>query len=592
MNLPIEKQIEFYSQEISTIRREWQNYLNKEMRILISEKELFIGRLWSIESSSGLFVIRFKAKEVPRTNTPYFLGLVGSDALGEPSKWDFTYHDFRQSSDKKYWNRKGDDISVLNYLSADNDWAYLLISISDTNLSNYLENEFIQQDLKPLVVIAEVDPPLQYLYNLKEFVESNKDDSILKSDATINPKNWKPKVLDNENDITETLLEIISKNKMSIIQGPPGTGKSYYAAKIIEHYLHNNQAVAVCALTNKALIEVVGQPALKDSLKNGLIYKTSLSKDESKLEPLLKLTDEFTPKQGELLATTFYKLSDFYNDLLVESKRFELLIIEEASQAFLATIAMFHKIANKIVILGDHKQLPPVVQTNDNVLAKIHPYINSTINGLETFALNNNEISYRLTKTRRLTDESANLTGAFYDNQLKSISPLNNNISQPVSLENIFHPNGGITISKTNKIGKDSVKEDVILNSIIEITKTLLDTNKDNKVAILVPTKNYEKLLTYKFSVGKNNFNRITISTVHKIQGLTCDYTIFYSPLTNFLLEFNDNLFNVATSRAKKGCLIITYSHIDETVGKSNEHNLFLEGCTDKTKEFLSLIKH
>jgi hypothetical protein len=78
MNLPIEKHIDFYNQEITTIRNEWKNYLNKEMRILISEKELFIGRIWSVEKASGLFVIRFKAKEVPRTNTPYFLGLVGN----------------------------------------------------------------------------------------------------------------------------------------------------------------------------------------------------------------------------------------------------------------------------------------------------------------------------------------------------------------------------------------------------------------------------------------------------------------------------------------------------------------------------------
>jgi superfamily I DNA and/or RNA helicase len=479
----------------------------------------------------------------------------------------------------------------LNYLKADGDWAYLLISISDTQLSDYLEKEFIQKDIQPLIVIAESDPPLQYLYNLKEFVESNQDDAIVNSDITINPENWKPIGLDNENDITNTLLDIIETKNTTIIQGPPGTGKSYYAAKIIQKYLINNQAIAVCALTNKALMEVLGQPALKESLKSGLIYKTSLSKDESKLEPLLKLTDGFTPKQGELLATTFYRLSDYYNNFSIDSKRFELLIIEEASQAFLATIAMFHKIANKVVIVGDHKQLPPVVQTNDKILGKIHPYIKSTINGLETFALNNNEISYRLTKTMRLTDEAATLTGHFYDNQLKSISPLNNKIKHPEFIENIFHLNGAVSIVKMDKAGKESISEDILLNKLIEIAKNLLYADENIKVSILVPTKNYEKLLTYKFSRVSTDFKRITISTVHKIQGLTSDYTFFYMPLTNLFSELNDNFFNVASSRAKRGCLIVTYNHLDLNVGISKELNLFLEGCKDVTESFTKVFK-
>jgi hypothetical protein len=590
MHLPIEKHIDFYNQEITTIRNKWKNYLDKEMRILIFEKELFIGRIWSVEKASGLFVIRFKAKEVPRTNTPYFLGLVGTDAIGDPNLWKFTYHDFRQSNEKQYWTRKGGDILVLNYLKADGDWAYLLISISDTQLSDYLENEFIQKDVQPLIVIAESDPPLQYLYNLKEFVESNQDDAIVNSDININPENWKPLGLDNENDITRNLLDIIENKNTTIIQGPPGTGKSYYAAKIIQKYLANNQAVAVCALTNKALMEVVGQPSLKESLKSGLIYKTSLSKDEAKLEPLIKLTDDFTPKQGELLATTFYKLSDCCKNFSIDSKRFELLIIEEASQAFLATIAMFHKIANNILIVGDHKQLPPVVQTNDKVLGKIHPHIKSTINGLETFALNNNEISYRLTKTMRLTNDAARLTGLFYNNQLKSISPLNNVIKHPLYFSNIFQHNGGISIVKLDKAGKNAVAEDTVLNKMIVIAQDLLEADEKNRVSILVPTKEYEKLIVYKFSKGKNDFKRITISTVHKIQGLTTDYNLFYLPLTNFFTELNDNFFNVATSRSKKGCLIVTYSHINETVGKTNELNSFLKGCTDVTDNYKTLF--
>jgi len=590
MKVPIEKHIEFYNLEIVTIKAKWKNYLNKEMRLLIAENELYIGRLWAVEKKTGLYIIRFKAKEVPRSNTPYFLGLVGTDAVGNPNSWNFSYHDFRLSSEKNYWTKKGGDITVLNYLKADNDWAYFLISIPDLKFGEYLEREFLENDLQPLVVIAESDPPLEYLYNLKEFIELNKENLILNSACNIQPKNWQPKGLDNENDITETLLKIINENKTNIIQGPPGTGKSYYASKIIKHFIDNNQTVAVCALTNKALMEVIGQPALRESLKNGLVYKTSLSKEEIKKEPQLKSLEDATLKQGELLATTFYKLSNYYKDLISDSKRFDLLIIEEASQAFLATIAMFHKIADKVLIVGDHKQLPPVVNTNKKILDKIHPYIETTIRGLESFAFNNNNTSYRLTKTKRLTNEAANLTGLFYDNQLKSISSFNNKIIHPTLCKEIFHPNGGISIVKLDKAGKKSRPEDTVLHTISKIAKNVLDSNTKAKVAILVPTKNHEKRLNYKFSQQGADFKRITISTVHKVQGITCDYTLFYLPLTNFFLELDDNLFNVATSRAKKGCLLVTYSHIDEIVGKSIEYDKFINGCIDVTESYKNLF--
>lgn len=591
MNIPSEDHIKFYNLEIKSVFDQWNSYLSKQMRILISEKELFIGRLWSIENNAGLFVIRFKAKEVPRTNTPYFLGLVGIGAVGDPSNWTFTYQEFRESDKSQYWSRKGGDINVINYWKTEGEWAYLIVSIADPILYDYLKTEFIDKDVHPLVVVAQSDPPIRYLLNLKEFVEANKEDDTLNCDVELVQESWKPVGLNNESDITDEIIGLTVQNRITLIQGPAGTGKSFYAAKVCDHYLRNNQPVAVCALTNKALMEIVGQPDLQRSLGKGIVFKTSLSKDESRIQPLLNPIQDFTPKQGELMLTTFYKLSDYYKALLEGSKRFELLIIEEASQAFLATISMFLRLANRVLIIGDHKQLPPVVVSGENKLAKIHPKIKGVINGLETYALNHNNLSYRLIKTRRLTSDAARLTGVFYDNQLASISPLNNHISHSETLSRVFHPNGGVTIAKMPKAGINSVSEEYILQSIVQTAKSLLEDNSENLVSILLPTVNMEKNVIQLFSKLKSDYRRITISTVHKIQGLTCDYTIFYMPLTHAFLELNDNLFNVATSRAKKGCLILTYDHLNLMLGISKEVNAFLKGCTDVTSEFMMISK-
>ena len=578
--------IKFFSSEIHTHLSEWENYLNKQMRVLISEKDLFIGRVWSISEDSGLVTIRFRKNEVPRLNTPYFLGVVGNDAEGNPKDWRFTYKEFRGPS-KNYWHeKKGGEVSALNYKYSEDDWAFLSVSLSDLNLYEYLRRDCLEAGVQPLVIIADNDPPLNYLFNLKEFLEANSDNRILQSEVSLKEKNWKPKGLDNEYDITDELLEIVDQEKITAVQGPPGTGKSYIAAKISHRFLEQDKSVAVCAPTNKALMELSGQPPLEKSLKAGKIFKTTLSKDELVRQPTLQLVDSFTPSQGHLLLTTYYKLSDQVKELASSPKRYDLLIIEEASQAFLATIAMFSKVAERVLIIGDHKQLPPVFVTNKKIISKIDPNIDGVINGLETYMLNNEQQSYRFTKTRRLTKEASELTGLFYDKQLSSISPLNGQIEHCPDVKNVFHNNGGVTIARLSIVGQNSISQTEVLNGISELACKILDFRKKDKVALITSTVNFEKMMTSTMSKFRPDHTRLTISTVHKAQGLTADYVIYFMPLTDANFELDLNLFNVATSRAKKGTLIVSYSHLSMLVGLSSDVKAFLTNCYDVSDSF------
>ena len=168
-------------------------------------------------------------------------------------------------------------------------------------------------------------------------------------------------------------------------------------------------------------MEIASKRGLVTSLSNGKVYKTNLSGDELKDIPKLKKVELFSPKNGDLLLSTYYKLAQKQAEFIEGSERFDLMIIEEASQAYLATIAMFSSIAQKVLIIGDHKQLTPVVLKIDEA-KQVFSKIEAIINGLQTFAFNNNEISYRLTKTRRLTSDAASLTGLYYSNSLESIS--------------------------------------------------------------------------------------------------------------------------------------------------------------------------
>lgn len=589
MKIPHQSHIEFYEWQIQVLEEEWERYANTNMKILVQDKRLFVGRIWGIQESQGNVVLRFKSGSVPRMKQPYILCLVGADAPTNSADWSFTYLQFRVSSDPRL-SGLNSEIRPLNYLKSDDEnWSYILVNGFDEELLASIKENYLDNKNHPLIVVAETDPPIDYLIKLKEFVIQYPNDSIINLDVTVNEKLWNPNYLNNEKSVTNRVIEIIENQVTTIIQGPPGTGKSYLAAELCQHYLKSGKSICVTALTNKALMEIAVKKGLKEPIAKNVVFKTNLSSDELKQIPKLRRVESFSPRQGELLLSTYYKLSQKQSEIIAGSKRFDLLIIEEASQSYLATIAMFSSIASKVLVIGDHKQLTPVVIRKEEAF-KIHSRIDGIINGLQTFAFNNSSISNRLIYTRRLTSDAAKLTGIYYDNSLKSISDCEGNTKISSDYSNLFHPNGGVSIAKlpSSMIG---FTEQELVRFICSMGREILQKDKEVEVALLSPYVNIESKFYEQYSRLSSDYSRITLNTVHKIQGLTADVTILFLPLNNPAFDLDANLFNVATSRAKRGTLIVTYQHIDLLSGATPETLQFIHSCQDVSSVFLDAFK-
>lgn len=584
MQIPNQQHIEFYEWQINVIEEEWERYANTSMKLLIQEKRLFVGRIWGLQESHGNVVLRFKSGLVPRMKQPYVLCMVGAEAPGNSSDWDFTYLQFR-ISDNPRLSGFNTEIKTINYLKSDDPkWSYVLVNGFEQKLLSQIKDNYLSKGHHPLVVVAESDPPIDYLINLKNFVVKNPFDAILNLDVTVDEAEWSPNSIDNSNSVTTTVIDLLDRHKTILIQGPPGTGKSHLAAEICEHYLSKDLSICVTALTNKALMEIADKDGLNRPLSQGKVSKTNLSSDECKLISKLKPVDDLAPIQGELLLSTYYKLSQKHAELVGRKKRFDLLIIEEASQAYLATIAMFNSVAKKLLIIGDHKQLTPVVKQKEQSY-KIHPEIDGVINGLETFAFNNNNISNRLTYTRRLTSEAANLTAIYYQNTLKSISENEGKTKFASRYFDMFQSNGGISIAKLPASMQGFTERDLIC-FICNIGLEILGCDSKIEIALLSPYIKVESGLYEQYSRLSSDYSRVTLNTIHKIQGLTTDITILYLPLNNPSFDLDPNLFNVATSRAKRGTLIVTYKQIELITGTSLETMSFIHKCKNVTPQF------
>ncbi len=590
MSLTIDKHIEFYKAEYANQLREWMIYVECSISLLISsvEREMYMSTIWGIQEKSGLLVLKIDGKRLPRLNQPYFFGILNSHITGNPREWRISYKDFRERRTNNYYSGMGDTFIPIRFWKSEGESSYLLCEILNEDRVQKIKERFLDKSIHPKVLIAEADPPLKYLENLKQFLVQNPLSPI--ANFQIPEKaTWNPHNLDNSIDVKDILLDSLRENEITLVQGPPGTGKSYLAASIANSYILNRRSVLICSLANKALMEIAGQEPMKPLLNEGKVYKSNISNLERRQIPKLLKSRNLVPVQGQLLLTSYYALSDLLNKYEDIEKRFDLVIIEEASQAFLATIAMFSSFAQKTLIIGDQNQLPPVVTLEKRELKRIHPDLIQVVEGLKTFALNQGEGIFRLSKTRRLTDAGATQTGLFYDNTLQSISSVSTPIKKNFSYSGLFDPYGSSSIAYL-PIDFRGLRDRQFVNLLLDIVQSILDSDKGEEVGIIASKRDLESLLTKEYYQKNISLNRVHLSTVHRAQGLTVDYCLFYMPLEASHMDLNINLFNVATSRAKKGTCIITNKSFKLNSNVNPIITQFVSKSVDVTKEFMSLL--
>ena len=399
-----------------------------------------------------------------------------------------------------------------------------------------------------IVAFGPNDPPLQYLKNLLTYTESASADHIL--DAELNTYMWKPTPIEANENSNKLLLEQLDDSCHLIIQGPPGTGKTYRVANLAKHLLDENKSVLVTALTNQALMELAAKEALEDYIKRGRVSKTSLTIDEARQLNLQKVNEnKCNPIKGELTLASFYVSSGWPSD----ESAFDYVIMDEASQALYPMIAVSFKLGKKVVWVGDQKQLPPIVQTNEDIINGNN--WKDIVNGFNTLCNSTDYKSFLLKDTFRLTKRGAECTGVFYDNLLHSVSEYQ---TTPTNISWINHQGGPMMEYVALPLGEKA--PEVAIHVILSKVKDILATSSKASIAVLCKFKDSIRALQKAFVLGlsvKELPDNIKIETVDRVQGLTIDYCFFLIPNVSTRYSLQSELFNVATSRARYNTIIV-----------------------------------
>ncbi len=172
----------------------------------------------------------------------------------------------------------------------------------------------------------------------------------------------------------DILLKAKQAQDYFLLQGPPGTGKTSHALKYILRESLGGEAILLLSYTNRAVDEICGmlEEAGIDYMRLGSEtscdprYSAHLMDHCFDNRPRLDEIRERIIQTSVIVSTTSTMQS---RPFLFQLKHFSLCIVDEASQILEPNVIglLASPQIDKFILVGDHKQLPAVVQQPDDV---------------------------------------------------------------------------------------------------------------------------------------------------------------------------------------------------------------------------------
>lgn len=557
--------------------KNFEQYAKTPLNTLFLGGEAFYGTVVG-STEYGQVILSFDTKITPRLKIPMVFCLIKMKAYEEygtdVSIWNCTSLKFRENFST---HTNFSDILPIYFLKDKKTIGCGNVSLEMVRTIRAALDKHVNMKF----VMLETLPPTELLMNLAEYIKLHPSDKNLLLQPKISYDEWTPTELKSTDNVADKVIDSLNKHNICVLQGPPGTGKSYTLGKIICKIAAEKNSICVTTQSNSSLISLVSQETMKPLITNGTISKTVLSAEEKKNYPfLIPANKDLFVAEGSLLCSTYYSLSRIINK--VDQPLYDLIVIEEASQAFLTAIAAFMKLGKKCLIIGDPMQLPPVVE-----IINFSDYngidVDTQTNGMLTYICSEKAPSYRITTSYRLTPTSASQSKVFYGGHLSSVQDKKTTFKVPPEMKPFFPEDGG-TIIYTTKGSSNADLSKEALEIIRKIVNTFMGYFPKRRLAILSPYVLTTKKLQAEFC-NDNQTLDVLVETINRIQGETVDYTIFYVPLRNYEFAFSENLFNVATSRSRSTTLLITDIPLSLVPIYSYKVRQFLNNCKIVTSD-------
>jgi superfamily I DNA and/or RNA helicase/predicted RNA-binding protein with TRAM domain len=164
-------------------------------------------------------------------------------------------------------------------------------------------------------------------------------------------------------------LRIDKDNMFSLIHGPPGTGKTTVIAEIVRHLRDQGKNVLITSHTNVAVDNAM-ERLLSDyethDLGSKIVRLGLRAKVTNKqLRALVPVKDDESVKleKAQIVGATLSKVAmlEMFNKIDWNNPFFDVVIVDESSMATIPLTLVGVLSGKQFILVGDHKQLPPIV---------------------------------------------------------------------------------------------------------------------------------------------------------------------------------------------------------------------------------------
>ncbi len=370
------------------------------------------------------------------------------------------------------------------------------------------------------------------------------------------------------------IKKALSAQDYFLIQGPPGTGKTHTLANLIIELVKKGNRVLLSAFTHRSIDNV-----LLKLIEEGFTNFMRIGSHEivdSAICPFLiqERFKDFTfddikdlQKQLENFPVIACSSISSMSSSLIRRLNFDIAVVDEAGQLTEPGTLSIILQASKFILVGDHKQLPPVVQSNKSKSLGLDKSLFERL--IDINRENVKDVLVTLEEQYRMNENIMNFPNQhFYNFALKAHEKIANQQLKPVEdiKNSVFYQ----AIVPENHLVFINLKSKSNLKSNIGEAELLVKLSEEffkyginpEKIGIITPFRAQVAEIKRAFFVLDNpTFASLTIDTVDRFQGSDRDVIIFSSvvsreeQINDFFTDFRR--INVTITRAKKKFILV-----------------------------------
>ncbi|MUV50998.1 AAA domain-containing protein [Haloarcula sp. CBA1122] len=356
--------------------------------------------------------------------------------------------------------------------------------------------------------------------------------------------------IDNNDAQNEAVQLAVGAADFALVHGPPGTGKTYTLARMVRALVARGDRVLLSAFTNRAvdnLLEALEEQGYTDIVRVGTESGVRDDMQKYRLETSGDPGECASRLQGaQVVAAT----TATCGGSTLQTQEFDVAVVDEAGQLTEPGTLAATTLADRFVLVGDHQQLPPVVQSEDETLST---------SLFERLIDAHPEAGVMLDRQYRMAQHiQAFASREFYDGQLR---PATGEVAAQ-RLDDL----GGVSMADLPEILQDRVAFVAPDGSQVGNTNPAEADRIAEIVASYrsagVPANDIGVIAPYRAQVAEisKRLPDVTVDTVDRFQGSSKEVIVISFVATGTLDSpiFEDyRRINVALTRAKKALVLV-----------------------------------